>query len=50
MSLTIEEALLLFLALVGLYSPAAGVSPYLPLLKPFSRRTSFASPSGCSSM
>lgn len=33
----IDEALLLFLALIGLYSPVAAVSSYIPLLKPYDR-------------
>ena len=31
----IDEALLMFLALIGLYSPIAAVSSYIPLLKPY---------------
>ncbi len=38
MSLSVEEALLLFLALVGLYSPVAGVASYMPILGPFTSR------------
>lgn len=38
MARNIDEALLLFLALVGLYSPVAAVSSYIPLLKPFNAR------------
>jgi multiple antibiotic resistance protein len=34
----IDEAVLLFLALVALYSPLAGVSSYVPLLKPYGKR------------
>lgn len=34
----IDEAVLLFLALVGLYSPVAAVSSYLPVLQPFNPR------------
>jgi multiple antibiotic resistance protein len=34
----IDEAVLLFLALVGLYSPVAAVSSYLPTLQPFNPR------------
>jgi len=33
-----DESLLLFVALVGLYSPIAAVSSYLPLLAPFNAR------------
>ncbi len=35
MSHSADEVLLLFLALVGLYSPVAAVSSYMPLLQPF---------------
>ena len=35
MARDIDEALLLFLALVGLYSPVAAISSYIPLLKPY---------------
>lgn len=38
MSLSVEEALLLFLALIGLYSPVAGVASYMPILGPFTPR------------
>jgi len=33
-----DEALLMFLALLALYSPVAAVSSYIPLLKPFERK------------
>ena len=36
-----EEALLLFLALVGLYSPIAAVSSYIPLLKSYPPKEQF---------
>jgi multiple antibiotic resistance protein len=38
MASSVEEAVLLFLALVGLYSPVAAVSSYLPVLQPFNPR------------
>ena len=38
MSLSVEEALLLFVALVGLYSPVAGVASYIPILAPYTAR------------
>ncbi len=38
MTSSVEEAVLLFLALTGLYSPVAAVSSYLPVLQPFNPR------------
>lgn len=38
MASAVDEAVLLFLALVGLYSPVAAVSSYLPVLQPFTPR------------
>ena len=38
MASSVDEAVLLFLALVGLYSPIAAVSSYLPVLQPFNPR------------
>ena len=38
MASSVDEAVLLFLALVGLYSPIAAVSSYLPVLSPFNPR------------
>ena len=38
MASAVDEAVLLFLALVGLYSPIAAVSSYLPTLQPFTPR------------
>ena len=38
MASSVDEAVLLFLALVGLYSPVAAVSSYLPVLAPFNPR------------
>jgi len=35
MASSVDEAVLLFLALTGLYSPVAAVSSYLPVLSPF---------------
>jgi multiple antibiotic resistance protein len=37
----IDEALLMFLALIGLYSPIAAVSSYIPLLKPYTAKEQF---------
>ena len=38
MASSVDEAVLLFLALVALYSPVAAVSSYLPVLQPFNSR------------
>ena len=38
MASAVDEAVLMFLALVGLYSPVAAVSSYLPVLQPFKPR------------
>jgi multiple antibiotic resistance protein len=38
MASSVDKAVLLFIALVGLYSPVAAVSSYLPVLQPFNPR------------